>query len=323
MRLLKVNNSEDLFRVRRLASDTSKVRHYEDNLEIYHFSKENALSEPQQDRMLRMINNIMERGHCDSVVPATGRSVNASCEKHLKTLYPTNSIIFHLPPIIFGSKNEIGNKFPHVEAQYYPLEAVLGNLLLNVDFENFAFKPEPLLDTVAGGERLFRYFSSGIYYENLHKRCVEFVQQKFPTIPEDDILVLSLSIFSDSTQINKIRSRSCNGLLVQLNNQCGSAKVPYLLGFIPESLGMTLRELSGTLFKQGFKSKAVQKKIIKYFVRENKLKFISTVLEKLIVWQNNGVKVRVGGRWFFKSWSVCDKDSFHIFVEYSRGCTGA
>ena len=295
LRLLKVGNREDLFSVRRLAANVSKARHYEDNLEIYHFSKETGLSEPQQDTMLRMINNIMERGHCDSVVPATGRSVNASCEKHLKKLYPTKSIIFQLPPIIFGVTNEIGNKLPHVEAQYYPLEAVLGNLLLNVDYENFAFRPEPLIGSDSPDDRLFRYFSSGIYYENLHTKCVEFVKDKFPSIPEDEILVLSLSIFSDSTQINKLRSRSCNGLLMQLNNQCGNAKGPVLLGFIPESLGMTIRELSGALFKQGFTSKVVQKKIIKYFVRANKLNFISTVLEKLIVWQNNGVKVRVGG----------------------------
>ena len=89
LRLLKVGNREDLFSVRRLAANVSKARHYEDNLEIYHFSKETGLSEPQQDTMLRMINNIMERGHCDSVLPATGRSVNASCEKHLAKLYPT------------------------------------------------------------------------------------------------------------------------------------------------------------------------------------------------------------------------------------------
>ena len=33
----------------------------------------------------------------------------------------------------------------------------------------------------------------------------------------------------------------------------------------------------------------------KYFVRANKLGFIAKVLEKLIVWQRDGVKVRVGG----------------------------
>ena len=299
--LLKVGSEEDLFRVRRLASCTDKVRFYEDNLEIYNFSKEVGLSEPQQDTMLRMMNNIMVRGECKSVLPTTGRSVNASCEKHLKKLYPTNSIIFTLPKLLFGVKNEIGLLHKVVEAQYYSLEAVLGNLLLNVDYKNFAFRPEPLIinevinDTETREDRLFRFFSSGIYYENLHNKCVDFVKQKHPSIPVNDILVLSVSIFSDSTQINKIRSKSCNGLLVQLNNQCGNVKGPVLLGFIPESLNMSTRDLSGALFKQGFRSKAVQKKIIKYQVRANKLEFISKVLEKLIVWQRNGVKVRVGG----------------------------
>ena len=50
-----------------------------DNLELYKFSKDAGLSESQEDSLLRMVGNIMERGNCDSAVPLTGRSFNASC----------------------------------------------------------------------------------------------------------------------------------------------------------------------------------------------------------------------------------------------------
>ena len=78
-RLLKVGNKDDLFDVRRLSSNPTKVRHYVDNLELYKFSKDAGLSESQEDSLLRMVGNIMVRGNCDSAIRLTGRSFISSC----------------------------------------------------------------------------------------------------------------------------------------------------------------------------------------------------------------------------------------------------
>ena len=52
------------------------------------------------------------------------------------------------------------------------------------------------------------------------------VQAAFPEIPIDDILTLSVSIFSDSTQVSRLSSKSYNGLLIPINNICGALKIP-------------------------------------------------------------------------------------------------
>ena len=291
---LRVDSNDKLCNVRKVSSDETKTRFWEDSIELYAYATNNHLSEAKFSELLVMTGNILRRGESISELPYTGKSVRTACEKNMKTLYPTSSLIIDLPIKIFGDKNLLNKTLRHVEAEYYPLETVLGRELLNVNIENFAFKPEVVIDADSN-ERLFGHFSSGTYYEELDGAARASIKARWPNMLDDDILILAISIFSDSTQVNKLNSKSCNALLFQIENICGLDKIPSLIGFLPECLGDSKLTLMAILCRRGFNSVALRTRIIKYFIRANKLAFVAKALEQILIWQDSGVKVMVGG----------------------------
>jgi len=214
------------------------------------------------------------------------KSLRLSIEKGLMRLNPVQIMKIPLPPKLFPTTSlDKEDLLPVITTHFNVLEKIAA-ACLDINPNQFFFRPKPEFVKDDPTQRLFSNYSTGKLYEREHL-CT--TQAHGP-----HAVSLMVAAFSDKAAAGK--KREADPLLLWILNAYGESYVPIFVGFCPTRLPYTDAYINALLDKIGEKkpTKEAKRFVSRFAKRQTKLQYLRAVLGPLKDFENTGFKLQIG-----------------------------